>query len=256
MNENPRRDANAGSRETILLVGASSDIGLEIIRQLAADKPLILAHCNRSIEKLETLRQSLQGVEIVPIRADLSRAEEVDRLVATLRDQQPAPDKIVHLAAPKLEYLRFKDVSWADFQRGWDVQVRSLVSILQAFLPGMAQRKRGKVVVALSSVTLGIPPAALSHYVTVKYALLGLVRALAAEYSSKHVNVNAVSPSMVETAFLEKLPSRMVEMAAAQAPWDRNAVPRDVAGAVRFLLSDDADYVTGANFPISGGTAF
>ncbi len=120
----------------------------------------------------------------------------------------------------------------------------------------MAQKKKGKIVFVLSSCTFNIPPGALSHYVTAKFALLGLARSLAAEYGPKHININSVSPSMVETAFLQNIPERMVEIAAAQSPWQRNATPQDVAGVIRFLLSSDADYITGANIPVSGGTAF
>jgi 3-oxoacyl-[acyl-carrier protein] reductase len=92
--------------------------------------------------------------------------------------------------------------------------------------------------------------------VTAKYALLGLARSLAAEYSSYRININSVSPSMVETAFLQNIPERMVELTAAQSPWQRNATPKDVASVIRFLLSSEADYLTGANIPVSGGTAF
>ncbi len=244
-------------RETVLVVGASSDIGMEIIRQMATRRnSLVIAHYNQSLAKLTQLQQSLVGQVVVPIQADLAREAEVERFVTTVREQYPLPDKIVHLAAPKLEYVRFKDIRWDHFQRDLNVQLRSLVATLQAFLPAMAQRKRGKVVVVLSSVTLNIPPSAMAHYVTAKYAQLGLVRALASEFSAKRLNINAVSPTMVETAFLEKLPERMVEIAAAGNPFHRNATPRDVAGAVRFLLSADADYLTGVNLPITGGAVF
>ncbi len=253
----PQESTTGGpDRETILFLGGSSDIGLEIMRQLAVDRPRIVAHFNKSGAKIEELKHTLPDMEIVPIQADLANAGQVEAMLDAMAAQNLIPDKIVHLPAPKFEYVRFKDATWDHFQNGFDVQVRSLVQVLQRFLPIMAQRKRGKVVVVLSSVTLNIPPVALSHYVTTKYALLGLVRALAAEYSGKQININAVSPSMVETAFLEKLPDRMVEIAAAQTPWQRNGTPQDVAGAVRFLLSADADFMTGVNLPVTGGSAF
>jgi 3-oxoacyl-[acyl-carrier protein] reductase len=243
-------------RETVLVLGASSDIGLEIIRRLAIGPAVVVAHYHRSLEKLDALRQSLPAARIEPIRADLSHGDDLENLVAAMRDRYPPPDKIVHLAAAKLEYIRFKDFRWEHFQQDLNIQLRSIVILLQAFLPEMAKRRRGKVVVALSSVTLGVPPAALAHYVVAKYALLGLVRSLAAEYSTKQLNINAVSPSMVQTAFLDNLPERMIEIAAGQAPFQRNATPADVAGAVCYLLSDDAAYVTGANLPVCGGSVF
>lgn len=246
----------AQDRGSLLIVGASSDIGLELIRQMAAPGTKILAHYGQSRSRLESLRLELPGCEIVPIQADLAQPEQVEHLIKQTHDHGVLPDQIVHLAAPKFEYLRFEAARWDDFQLGFDVQFRSIVRLLQEFLPVMKVKKRGKVVVVLSSVTLNIPPAALCHYVTIKYALLGLVRSLAAEYSSKCLNINAVSPSMVDTAFLAKLPSRMVEIAAGQSPLGRLATAKEVAASVRFLLSSDANYITGVNLPICGGTAF
>lgn len=248
--------SDVSTPETILIVGGSSDIGLELMRRLAPERPLILAHYQRSLGKLGEIQSALAGTTIAPLQADLADPAAVDGLIAAVRENHPLPDKIVHLAAPKLEYVRFQDATWDQFELELNVQLRSLMRITQAFLPEMARRKRGKVVVALSSVTVGAPPAAMAHYVTAKFALWGLVRALASEYSSRRLNINAVSPSMVETAFLEKLPERMVEIAAAQHPRGRNATPSDVAAAVRFLLSPEADYITGINLPISGGAAF
>lgn len=243
-------------QETILITGASSDIGRELIRQVACPDTLVLAHYNQSSAKLDALRNSIPGISIVSIQADFSREGEVQRLVSIIRDNYAVPDKIVHLAAPRVEYRRFKESSWELFQSDLNVQLRSIVQILHAFLPLMAQRKKGKIVFVLSSYTLGIPPGALSHYITAKFGLLGLARSLAAEYAARRININSVSPSMVETAFLQNIPERMVEIGASQSPWQRNAKPDEVAGVIRFLLSSEADYLTGTNIPISGGTAF
>jgi 3-oxoacyl-[acyl-carrier protein] reductase len=248
--------ANLSHKMCTLITGASSDIGCELIRQLASPDMLILAHHNQSLAKLHTLREGIPELALIPIQADFSLDDDVQRLVSTIQNSCQAPEHIVHLTAPRVEYHRFKESSWEFFQNELDIQLRSIIRILQAFLPLMAKNKKGKVVFVLSSYTLNIPPGALSHYVTAKFALLGLARCLAAEYSAKHININSVSPSMVETAFLQNIPERMVEIAASQSPWQRNATPQDVAGVIRFLLSSQADYLTGVNIPISGGTAF
>ena len=89
------QEQRRGGRETLLLVGASSDIGLELIRQLAPAKPLVLAHFNQSLGKLERLSQSLPELEIVPLQADLSVPSGVDGLIASITRQQYSPEKIV-----------------------------------------------------------------------------------------------------------------------------------------------------------------
>jgi len=138
------------------------------------------------------------------------------------------------------------------------VTVRMLIAAVgeAKALPDMAAAGRGKVVFVLSSVTEGVPAVGLSSYVTVKHSLLGLMRSLAAEYAGKRINVNAVSPSMTETAFLSEVPERFVEIVSQQSPWRRNATPQDVAGAIHFLLSPEADYVTGVNLLVTGGSVF
>jgi 3-oxoacyl-[acyl-carrier protein] reductase len=91
-------------------------------------------------------------------------------------------------------------------------------------------------------------------YTIVKHAQLGLMKALAAEYSGTPLTVNAVSPGMIETRFLEKIPDVAVRMAASQSPRGRNATPADVVGVIAFLLSPEADFMTGVEVPITAGS--
>ena len=117
----------------------------------------------------------------------------------------------------------------------------------------MAKRKMGKVVFMLSSYVLGTPPKALSHYTVTKYALLGLANSLAAEYASNNIQVNSVSPSMINTRFLQNINPRLVEFTAEGHPLKRNAVVDDIVPVLSLLLSSGSDYLTGVNIPITGG---
>jgi 3-oxoacyl-[acyl-carrier protein] reductase len=135
-----------------------------------------------------------------------------------------------------------------------DVQVRSAVLLLRRFLPKMAKLPRARVVFVLSSVTRGMPPKFVSMYAVVKHAQLGLMKALASEYAATGLTVNAVSPSMVTTRYLDQLPEVAVQMAAAASPRGRNATPEEVVGAIAFLLSAEADYINGAEIPVTAGS--
>ena len=117
----------------------------------------------------------------------------------------------------------------------------------------MAKNRYGKIVVMLSSVTKGLPPKYLSQYTTVKYALMGFLNALVSEYKEKGININAVSPTMVETSFLEKIDNRIVEMNAMNSGMKRNVKSEEVASAIDYLMSDEADYINGLNLGITGG---
>lgn len=243
-------------REILLVTGASSDLGLALIRKLAArpDPPLVLAHCHSGKERILALQDEIGKDLAVPVEADFSSEESVIALAERVIEEHGAPTQVVHLPGLKLVYQRFSKIDWRHLQRDLDVQVKSAVLVLQRLLPRMAKLPRARVVFVLSSVTRGVPPKFLSMYTVVKYAQLGLMRALASEYAGTSVTVNAVSPSMIETRFLAELPELAVQMAAAGSPLKRNATPADVVGAIGFLLSPEADYMTGVEIPITAGS--
>ena len=137
--------------------------------------------------------------------------------------------------------------------QAFEVSVRSIFHILQSFMPHMSKQKYGRVVFMLTSYCLGLPPKYQSAYVTSKYALLGLMKALATEYDSKGITVNGISPEMIDTKFLSDLPDLIVEENAAKSPLKRNLQVDDVVPMLAYLLSDAAEAITGQNIAITGG---
>lgn len=125
--------------------------------------------------------------------------------------------------------------------------------ILQDFIPKMSKQRYGKIVFMLSAYVVGIPPKFQSSYITVKYALLGLMRNLASEYASKGVMVNGVSPDMMETKFLSELPDLVKEQSAKHNPLGRNIRVDEVVPTIEYLLSPASDIVTGQNIGVTGG---
>jgi 3-oxoacyl-[acyl-carrier protein] reductase len=160
------------------------------------------------------------------------------------------------LAAPKFKNIRFKDIVWESFQNEIDISLKPIIQILNIFLPKMAKLKQGKVVIMLSSVVINVPPKALTQYTTIKYAMLGLVKSLASEYSDKNIQINAVSPSMIETKFLDNINEKLVELSAYNHPLKRNAQVNEVTPIIKMLISKESDYISGVNIPITGGSIF
>ena len=236
----------------LLIIGASSDIGLELIKSVE-EKCLIIAHYNSSNQKLLDLKKNISN-ELITLKANLESENELEELLAEIETNYGIPNKIVHLAASKIENIRFKDVTWGDFEKDITVSLKSIVIILSRFLPALAKEKRGSVVVMLSSYVTGVPPKALAHYTTIKYALLGLVKSLASEYGGNGIRINAVSPSMVNTKFLSNINEKLVEISAHNNPMKRNAMPSDIIPAINLLLGEDAGYINGVNLPITGGS--
>ncbi len=242
------------NKNIILIIGASSDIGLNLIENIKYDA-LIIAHYNSSDEKLLELSKHINN-ELVTVKADLLKEDEINDLLHTIEFNYGIPNKIVHLAANKVENIRFKDVTWSDFEKDINISLKSAVLILNRFLPKMAKQKKGKVLIMLSSYVLGVPPKALSHYTSIKYAMLGLVKSLASEYADKNIQINAISPSMIDTKFLDNINEKFVELSAYNHPLKRNAKVDDITPIIKMLISEESDYMTGVNIPITGGSIF
>jgi 3-oxoacyl-[acyl-carrier protein] reductase len=252
------------TENSLLVTGASSEIGRALIRRLAQrpDCPLILAHYRNGAGSIRELQADLGGDgRIVPLQADFHDPAAVAQMAERVLADFGPPRAVVHLPATPLRYERFRKMDWARLEEDFAIQVHSITILLQKILPELrrslaaAETKPGKahIVFVLSSVTLGLPPKHLTSYTVVKSALLGLMRSLAVEYGAEGVNVNAVSPSMVETQFLREIPALAVESAAQAHPLRRNATPEDICGAIEFLLSSSADFLNGVNLPVAGG---
>lgn len=233
----------------VLITGASSDIGLALIKRLS--DPTILAHCHSGIDRIPT-----EPGRIYPLTCDLACPDSVQPFAESILAQHGCPDQFVHLPGLKLRYERFTKFDWGHFETDLRVQVQSAVILLKRFLPLMAKMPSARIVFVSSSVTRGVPPKFMSMYTAVKQAQLGLMRSLAAEYAETGISVNAVSPGMVETRFLENIPEMVKEMSAKSIPRHRNACPDDVAHAIEFLLSPNSGYMTGIELPVTGGAVY
>ncbi len=242
------------------IAGASSTVGIAFLRLLdreLAEQPekktvLVTAHYRSGREILQQLEKELQYVKLHCIQADLGKAEEVKRMLMTVQ-AAGVPQCIIWLPASKPEYRKLKKFNWEKVKTDLEIQVNALAETCAHFLPLMASERFGKVVVMLSECTLGMPPRFMTEYVIVKYAALGLMKGIALEYADKGINVNGISPGMMETPFLQQMDERFVVMNAQANPVKRNALVEEVAEGIRFLTSRGSDYMNGVNLNLSGG---
>ena len=245
----------SNSHELIFVAGGSSDIGIALIeRLLASTNAKIIAHHHASAARLEALKQGA-GDRLQTVTADFSSTDSVAQMADQMVERFGLPSQIVYLPGAKLRYERFAKFDLGHFERDMTIQLKSAIALLKPLAPKMSKLPRAKIVFVLSSVTHGVPPKFMSMYSIVKHAQVGLMRSLASEYASTGLSVNAVSPSMVKTRFLDDIPDVVKEMGAAAAPRGRLATPEEVAGVIQFLLSTDSDAMTGIELPVSGGSA-
>ncbi len=243
-------------RKVMLILGASSDLGAELIRETdekeRTQRTVILAHYGQNAGVISELQQTCTHVEIRPLQADLSVHAEVCAMIGKIQETGLCPTHIVSFAAARCSYMRISEWKEAPVRKDMDIQFFSLAEVFRAFLPEMAERGYGKVVVMLSAYTLEEPPKFLANYTSVKYALLGLMRSAAAEYGDRGLNINGISPAMIETKFLAGIGRKVREMNAEKNPRHRNLTVRDVIPSVLYLLSDEAEFVNGVNLNLTG----
>ena len=244
--------------DVVVITGASSDIGTALIRYLLRvseyETTTILAHCMSGAERLTALQQEFGEARIVVLTADLSDRRQAETFSQDVLSHG-VPRAFVHLPALRLRHERFIKLDWNRLAKDVAIQVESAAIMLQCWLPQMSKLPGSRVVFLLSSVTLGIPPKFMSAYVIAKYAQLGLMRALAAEYAGSHVRINAIAPGMVETQFLNEIAELAVQGSAAANPSGRNATTEDLMGAFELLLSSKSAYIHGVSLPVTGGSA-
>ena len=239
-----------------LLLGASSDLCSTFLRRHAwQEDDEIVAQYFRSVEGLKKIAQDIPA-RMHLLQADFRDLESTENFADRLRVDGFVPTHILHVPAVPIENQRFTEISWSDAENQMTVQCRALIVVLQTFIKRMAKARRGKIVIGLSSCTVNVPPKYLSSYVMAKYALMGLGKALATEYASKNIQVNMVSPSMMETKFLQKMHEQVVQQSAANNPAKRNVRPEEVASAIEYLFSDANTFITGINIPVTGGDGF
>lgn len=240
-----------------LITGASSDIGMAYINSLNAanqpDETKVIAHYRSMSAEFESLISAMKNISIELVQADLSRPQEVMNMVEIIKQKYSHPTHILHLAAGKFKHMRIRDFDGERTRHEMETQVYSLAELLKAFIPAMAKERFGRVAVMLTAYTVGVPPKFVTDYSICKHALLGLMKAAAAEYCDKGICINAVSPSMMETKFLSDIDSRIVEMTANQSPLGRNMSVDEIIAGIRFLMSEENSYMCGINLNLSGG---
>ena len=236
----------------ILITGASSDLGMAYITENAEEYCKIIAHYHHENERFVELCRTY-GDRIVPVQSDFSHKEDVQQFIAQIKEQNLVPTHILHLVSPATRSVKFHKSRMEDYELMMQVSVYSIVEILKAFLPEMQKQKFGRILLMLSAYVQIPDPKFAAPYVTAKYALLGLMKDVAAEYASKGITVNGISPQMIETKFLKDVPELIVEQQRTAGPLQRLLQKEDILPMMKLLLSEEAAAITGENIGITGG---
>ncbi len=236
-----------------LITGASGGIGAAIARQLHERGAVVVLSGTRE-GALQEVAATLGQERVHIVTANLSDATAADELVSRAEETAGQPlDILVNNAGLTRDTLavRMKDEDWAQVLK---VDLESPFRLARAALKGMQRRRSGRII-SISSIvgTTGNPGQA--NYAAAKAGLVGMSKSLAQEAGRRGVTVNVVAPGFVETAMTDALPDSVREKLTSNIPLGRMGKPEDVAGAVVYLASDEAGWVTGTTLHVNGGMA-
>lgn len=186
------------------------------------------------------------------VQCDVTDAAQVDQAFAAVEEQFGGPVEVLVSNAGVTRDGLLLRMSEDDFASVIDANLTASYRVAKRAARGMLKARKGRIVL-MSSVVAMLGAAGQANYAASKAGLVGLARSLARELGSRGITVNVVAPGPVQTDMTAALGEDRMAAIVAAVPLERAATPDEIAGAVAFLASADAAYITGAVLPVDGG---
>ena len=233
----------------VLVTGASGGIGKAIAMQLSSSgADLCLTGRNKS--ELESL-QKIIGGNCQIIISDLSNSEGISNLADQAQDIMGQIDILVNNAGITKDNL-FMRMSEDDWNEVININLNSIFKLTKQLIKGMIKRRYGRII-NITSVIGVAGGAGQSNYSASKAGIIAMSKSLAQEVGSRSVTVNSIAPGFIETNMTAELSDDRKDDILRSISVGRLGKPDDIAGAVCFLASDKASYITGQTIHINGG---
>lgn len=238
-----------------VVTGAARGIGEAIALRLArsgADVAVVDLNLDLAQAVAETLRRI--GRQSFAVRCDVSKGAEVMRMHEAILGEFGHVDILINNAGIGGKNAPLTEITEEDWDLVFAVDLKSVFLCCRAFLPDMMERHYGKIVnVASIAGKEGNPK--LVPYSAAKAGVIGFTKALAKEVVSFGIYVNCVAPAVIETPTLRDVTPETIQYMTSKIPMGRMGRAEEVAAVVHFLSSDDASFVTGQCYDVSGGRA-
>jgi 3-oxoacyl-[acyl-carrier protein] reductase len=240
-------------KRVAIVTGATRGIGLAIASRLARDGYDIVANYRGDDDVAEAARKELEstGRTIVLIKGDVSSADDAGALIETALSELGQIDVLVNNAGITRDTLVMR-MSEDDWDAVIDTNLKGAFLTSKAAIRPMIRQRSGRII-NLTSVVGLVGNAGQANYASAKAGLVGLTKSLAKEVGSRGITVNAVAPGFIETRLTDVLNQELKDTLLKQIPAGRLGQPEDVAGAVAFLASPEASYITGHVLTVDGG---
>jgi len=236
-----------------VVTGGTRGIGKGIVKELAENGCSVVFTFNSSEEAAKKIEQELstETIKVFGCRADASSFYAADETIKFALEKLGGIDILVNNAGVTKDGLLLR-MNEQDFDFVINANLKSVFNYTKAILKTFLGQKFGKII-NISSVVGIIGNPGQANYVASKAGVIGLTKSNAKELASRNINVNCVAPGFIETDMTYKLNEQQKEAILQNVPIKRLGKPEDIAKAVLFLASSDADYITGQVITVDGG---
>ena len=242
------------SGRVAVVTGAAGGIGAALVRRFLGEGAGVVA-ADLDVARAARLDEaaSAEG-RLLPLRLDVTSEEDCLALARQVEERFGRIDILVNNAGV-YPAQRFEDISYAEWRRIIAINLDGAFLMTRAVLPAMRRGKWGRIVnISSGSVLLGTP--LFTHYAAAKSGIIGFSRSLASEIGEAGITVNVVSPGLTATeTVLKTISPELLELRRQQRPLRRHQYADDVVGAILFLASSDAEFITGQTVNVDGGAA-
>ena len=241
------------SGKTALVTGAGRGIGRATAIKLGAAGAKVAINYNASEAQAQEVVAAIReaGGEAQAVKADVSKADEVDAMVNGLVKEWGKIDILVNNAGITRDNLMMR-MSQDEWDAVIDTNLRSAYFCTKAVLRSMLRNRWGRII-SLSSVVGLTGNAGQANYAAAKAGLIGFTKSVAREVGGRNITANAIAPGFIETDITAGLPEELKASMLKTIPADRYGQPEDIANAVVFLASDLAAYINGQVLNVDGG---
>ena len=239
--------------KVVLVTGASSGIGREIVRKLANNYEVII-HYNYSYEEALELKKELDNLynkDILMVKCDLSSEEEIDNMLNTIYKKYNNIDILINNAGIAIDTL-FEDKTKDNFMKTLEVNTVAPFLLSKKIGLKMKENKYGNIINISSTNGIDTMYPESIDYDASKSALISVSSNLAS-YLAPYVRVNTICPGWVNTRMNKELDSEFIKEEEKKILLGRFANPEEIAGVVKFLISDEASYINNSIIRVDGG---
>ena len=241
-----------GESQIALVTGASRGIGQAIAIELAS-RDLMVVGTATTIEGSNKISRYLEDMKVpgTGMTVDVADDESVEKLLGEINEKFGTPAVLVNNAGITRDNLlmRMKVDEWHSVI---DTNLNSMFRVTKLCLKGMTKARWGRIINVSSVVSASGNPGQ-TNYAASKAGIEGFTRSLAKEIGSRGITVNAVAPGFIDTDMTSSLAEAQVESLLSQIPLGRLGKPEEIASLIGFLVSQDANYITGETIHVNGG---